>query len=75
MRDSATVDQCHTRLKRASWSLGEVRLLTATGPVWLVDGTNGENRLEARGATQAEAWCRAVEQAMALGMAGGRQGG
>jgi hypothetical protein len=39
-----------------------------------VDGSNGENRLEARGVTHAEAWRLAVEQAKALGMADRRQG-
>jgi hypothetical protein len=75
MRDPATVDECLARLKRAGWSLGEVRVLTPTGLVWLVDSTNGENRLEARCPTQAEAWRQALEQAKALGMASRRQGG
>jgi hypothetical protein len=38
------------------------------GAVWLVTGTNGGNRIEARGETQAEAWHRAAEQAEAVGM-------
>jgi hypothetical protein len=42
MRHPATVDECHARLRRAGWSLGEVRVLTAAGPVCLVDGTNGD---------------------------------
>jgi hypothetical protein len=33
-------------------------------------GTNGENRIEARGAGQDEAWHKAVLQAEAAGMAG-----
>jgi hypothetical protein len=33
IRDPATVDECHAQLKRAGGSLGEVRVLTATGPV------------------------------------------
>jgi hypothetical protein len=28
--------------------------------VWIVSGTNGENRIEARGASQDESWCNAV---------------
>jgi hypothetical protein len=38
--------------------------------VWIVSGTNGENRIEARGASQDEAWRNAVLQAEAVGMAG-----
>ena len=48
-----------------------------TGPaglVWVVSGSNGENRIRAEGATAAEAWQRAEEQARALGMLG-RPGG
>ena len=37
--------------------------------VWVVTGRNGENLLRTEGATQAEAWHRAVEQARELGMA------
>jgi hypothetical protein len=40
------------RLQRAGWSLGE----TCFGQRWQVDGSNGENRLLATGASQAEAW-------------------
>lgn len=36
--------------------------------VWQVDGANGENMLLARGATLAEAYQGAVEQALACGM-------
>jgi len=64
-----TVDHCHDALHSAGWSVGEVRITTASGvPSWLVSGTNGENRIEAREATQSEAWLQAVEQARALGM-------
>jgi hypothetical protein len=38
-----TVDDCFDRLRRAGWSVGE----TAYGTVWLVSGTNGENRIQA----------------------------
>src|SRR5437016_2394701 len=53
---------------RAGWSVGDVPILTAEGPAWLVSGTNGENAVNARGATQAEAWHRACQQAEAAGM-------
>jgi hypothetical protein len=57
-------------LHRAGWSVGDVLLLTDDGPVWLVTGANGENSIEARAATQAEAWHRAAAQARSLGMPG-----
>jgi hypothetical protein len=38
------------------------------GPSWLVTGTNRANAIEARVATQAEAWYRAIEKARSLGM-------
>jgi hypothetical protein len=63
-----SVDECRDRLHRAGWSIGE----TAIGPdhaiVWLVAGTNGENRIEARSRSQAEAWYQATLQAEAVGM-------
>jgi hypothetical protein len=62
-------DESYARLHRSGWSVGEAGFLTAEGRiVWLVSGTNGENVVEARGAAQAEAWWRAVEQAQAVGM-------
>ena len=63
-----TVDESFDRLHRAGWSVGDVRVLTAEGPAWLVSGKNGENEVRARGATQAEAWHRACQQAEAAGM-------
>jgi hypothetical protein len=36
------VDGSFARLHRAGWSVGDVRLLTAAGAVWLVSGSNGE---------------------------------
>ena len=58
------VDESRDRLHRAGWSVGEA----AFGPAWVVSGTNGENRLHATGATQAEAWWRACGRARAVGM-------
>jgi hypothetical protein len=56
------VDDSFARLHAAGWSVGDVRLLTAAGPAWLVTGTNGENAVNAQGQTQAEAWHRAVRR-------------
>ena len=63
-----SVDESFDRLHRAGWSIGE----TAFGPdhslVWIVSGSNGENRVKARGQSQAEAWYRAAQQTEAVGM-------
>ena len=63
-----SVDESRDRLYRAGWSIGD----TAIGPdhalVWVVTGTNSENRIEAHGRSQAEAWYRATLQAEAVGM-------
>jgi len=67
-------DESFDRLKRAGWSVGDVRIVTPTGLAWLVTGANGENVIEARGATQAEAWHQACEQAQGLGMLGRNNG-
>src|SRR5262245_54876743 len=50
------VDDGAALLHAAGWSVGELQILAAGGPVWHVSATNGENVLEARGATQAAAW-------------------
>jgi len=68
-----TSDESFIRLKRAGWSVGDMCVLTAAGPAWLVTGANGENVVEAWGATQGEAWHRACQQAQALGMLGRSQ--
>jgi hypothetical protein len=54
--------------------VGDVRILTAARPAWLVTGANGKNVIEPRGLTQAEAWDRACRQAEALGMLGRSEG-
>jgi hypothetical protein len=64
VRSYPTVDESFERLHRAGWSVGEVAAATA----WIVSGRNGENLLESRGSTQAEAWWRACQQARAVGM-------
>jgi hypothetical protein len=62
------IDHCYARLHRAGWSVGEVRIATPGGPAWLVTGTNGENVIEGRAATQTEAWESACRQAEGIGM-------
>jgi hypothetical protein len=75
-----SVDESRDRLHRAGWSVGEVAGIGAwpgrlsngeaalrAGPMWLVSGTNGENRVHALAASQAEAWWIACQQAAAVG--------
>lgn len=53
------------------WSIGPTDHATTSGGLaWAVDGWNGENVIRATGATGAEAWRAAVDQARALGMLG-----
>jgi hypothetical protein len=61
-------DESLARLHRGGWSVGEVDVLSAEGQVWLVSGANGENGIEARGRTQAQAWQWACAQGTALGV-------
>jgi hypothetical protein len=64
MSNFPSVDESRGRLNRAGWSVGEI----ATARRWWVTGANGENLVSASGATQAEAWWRACEQARSVGM-------
>lgn len=52
--DYPSVDESFGCLHRAGWSVGAV----ATAAGWCANGTNGENRIEGRGSTQAAAWGR-----------------
>jgi hypothetical protein len=65
-RAYSTPDESFRRLHAAAWCIGE----TGTAGCWIVSGANGENVIEARGRTQSEAWFRACEQAVVLGMLG-----
>jgi hypothetical protein len=59
-------------LHRSGWSTGEAAFTGSSGRVvYQVDGSNGENRILVRAATQREAWHRAVEAAAAIGMLDG----
>jgi hypothetical protein len=63
-----SVDESFDRLHRAGWSIGEMAFGSDHSLVWIVSGSNGENRVEARGQSQVEAWYRAAQQAEAVGM-------
>ena len=57
------------RLLYSGWLLG-VRVFTDSKglTVWQIDGSLGENRIRAEGATRAEAWHKAALAAAACGM-------
>jgi hypothetical protein len=65
-----TVDECHDRLRRAGWSVGE----TGSANRWQVSSSHGENVIFAEGLTQVEAWWKACQQARAGGMLAPRRG-
>jgi hypothetical protein len=65
-----TVGDCRNVLDQAGWAVSESHSSADTSPEWLVVGANGPHIIEARGATQLDAWLEAVEQARALGLAG-----
>ena len=76
MDTNPTVDESRRRLHRAGWTVGECAVLGAGGrEVWRVSRRNGENFIEAAGATQAEAWHRACQQAESPGLLGSRECG
>ena len=58
----------------AGWTVGDVAVHGESGLVGIVSGANGENLIEARGATQDTAWRKAVLPAEAVGMAGQLRG-
>jgi hypothetical protein len=67
-----TIDEAIVLLLAAGWSCGGTAFHAEGGRlVWLVTGRNGENLIWAEGATPAEAWRSALEQARLLGMIGG----
>jgi hypothetical protein len=62
-----TLDASADRLKRAGWSAGDTAAHGPGGIVWIVFAHRGEQRIDGRGATQAEAWHRACLRAEGLG--------
>ena len=68
-----TIADCQHLLREAGWAVSESHTDSGGRVEWLVMGANGANVIEARAATQAEAWFEAVEQARALGELGGGQ--
>jgi hypothetical protein len=72
MPDDDPVGECLDELRRAGWSVGDAAFTGEGGLVWVVTGSNGENLIRAEGATRADAWLAACEQAMSLGMLGRR---
>ena len=65
-------DESFLRLHAAGWSIGDAAYVErgdGVRLVWLVTGTNGENRIRAEGPTRDEAWREAVGQARPWGWA------
>jgi hypothetical protein len=61
--------ECLSALRRAGWTIGDTAFRLDDGRlVWLFSGQNGENLIRAEGATSAQAWLAAVEQARLPGM-------
>jgi hypothetical protein len=57
------------RLIRSGWSIHQVVYIGPNAEtLWRISGSNGENKIRVEGATQIEAWHRAVEAAAACGM-------
>lgn len=69
-QEFSEVDHAAADLYRAEWSVGSAAFVGPAGLVWIVTGTNGENRLHATGAMAVEAWRAALGQARAVGMLG-----
>jgi len=68
MDDERQVAEMVRALKRSGWTVGDVAYDAPSGRVWIVSGTNGENRIVAQGETEREAWEGACDQARALGL-------
>jgi hypothetical protein len=66
--DPSAIAEMMARLKRSGWSIGDIAFPATSGLVYVVSGSNGENKIHATGRTCAEAWGRAVEQAAEAGM-------
>lgn len=66
------LDQLHA----GGWNVGDTAFFDVEdgGQVWVVTGTNGENRIRAEGATRRAAWRRALDQAPVVGMLPGGPG-
>ena len=57
------------RLIRSGWIMYQVMHIGPSAePVWLVYGSNGENKVRVETTSQSEGWHRAVEAAAACGM-------
>ena len=61
---------CSTSFHACGWNVSITAFFDVKdgGQVWVVTGTNGENRLRAEGATCAEAWRQVLDQAAVVEM-------
>jgi hypothetical protein len=55
-------------LHRARWGVGDARFGSKDALAWYVTGGNGENSVNAQGATRTEAYWRVYLQAQEVGM-------
>jgi len=46
------IDECHYRLKKAGWSLGDIAFRNELGWIWRVSVYNGENSILAEAPDQ-----------------------
>jgi hypothetical protein len=60
--DTTTVEEARARLAQAGWAAEERVVPGAQAWEWLVVARRGERKIEARAATQLEAWARACQQ-------------
>lgn len=69
-------DDAVKQLHQAGWNIGSAAFTDRAGEglVWIVSGSNGENQIRAEGATAAEAWTAAIDQARACGLLGLKPG-
>jgi hypothetical protein len=56
-------------LHKPGWAIGDAAFVGRPAEkVWVVTGSNGENKIHASGLSALEAWQGALEQARAVGM-------
>ncbi len=64
MSDDRPISRVIWRLESEGWSFAEHLILRSDGHLtWIVSGRNGPNAIRSEGATMAEAWTEAAEQA------------
>jgi hypothetical protein len=70
MSPSATLAEVRARLHDAGWVAEEIVVPNAQSWDWLVTARRGEQKIEARGTSQQDAWQRAWQQSEAADLMG-----